>query len=201
MGGPLSHSEATLALRVLEQLDIGIVVCAGSLDRLLLANPAAAQILEGLGGGGGELPPPLKKALSERLAEASPVRFARAVALTAPSGRRLLARVKPLGVPPDVLAVITLKVLRQRDPTEVLMRRFRFTRRQGEMISYVREGLSNEAIANEMKLTVGTVKNYLSSIFAALEVRNRVELLIALQRLESSEMDGEAERDPFGVTE
>ncbi|GAF17318.1 two-component response regulator [Bacillus sp. JCM 19046] len=50
--------------------------------------------------------------------------------------------------------------------------------REREIVRKVGQGLSNAEIANELYLTVGTVKNYISQLFLKLEVRDRTQLAI-----------------------
>lgn len=50
--------------------------------------------------------------------------------------------------------------------------------RERQLIQYVRKGLRNRDIAEELGVTLGTVKVYLHSIFEKLGVRNRTELAI-----------------------
>ena len=55
--------------------------------------------------------------------------------------------------------------------------RFRLSRREGEIVELVCQGLTNEEIAERLNLTVIAVKHYLSGIFAALDVRTRSKLI------------------------
>lgn len=56
------------------------------------------------------------------------------------------------------------------------------TQREKEVLDYVSRGLSNKEIANNLKLSHRTVKNYMTSIMIKLQVRNRVEAVLSLQR-------------------
>ena len=49
------------------------------------------------------------------------------------------------------------------------------TRRQLEVLRLVRKGLSNQAIAEQMCLSVATVKSHISAIFHALGAQSRSE--------------------------
>jgi DNA-binding NarL/FixJ family response regulator len=49
------------------------------------------------------------------------------------------------------------------------------TRREGEVLDLVREGLSNKAIARRLNLSEVTVKSHIGSIFRKLGVHNRVQ--------------------------
>jgi two-component system nitrate/nitrite response regulator NarP len=48
--------------------------------------------------------------------------------------------------------------------------------RERQLIGYVRQGLRNRAIAEQLGVTEGTVKTYLHAIFEKLGVRTRTEL-------------------------
>jgi RNA polymerase sigma factor (sigma-70 family) len=52
--------------------------------------------------------------------------------------------------------------------------------REQQVITLVCEGLSNKEIAAKLCVTEGTVKAHLHSIFDQLDVRSRIELMIAL---------------------
>jgi len=52
------------------------------------------------------------------------------------------------------------------------------TKKELEVISYVSQGLSNKEIAQEMFLSEGTIRNYLSIILEKLELRDRTQLAI-----------------------
>lgn len=64
----------------------------------------------------------------------------------------------------------------QRDPEEDKISRL--TRREREVIKLVGLGLKNKQIADKLFISEITVTHHLSSIFAKLEVSNRLDLLI-----------------------
>jgi len=57
------------------------------------------------------------------------------------------------------------------------------TARQLQVIALVGQGLSNKEIANELKISEGTVKQHIFAIFRLLNVSSRAKLAIASQRL------------------
>lgn len=59
------------------------------------------------------------------------------------------------------------------------------TARQLQVIALVGQGLSNKEIANELKISEGTVKQHIFAIFRLLNVSSRAKLAIASQRLGS----------------
>lgn len=56
------------------------------------------------------------------------------------------------------------------------------TDREREVAQLVAEGLANKEIAKRMAITVRTVKSHLTSIFAKLDVRDRLQLVAKLKR-------------------
>lgn len=55
---------------------------------------------------------------------------------------------------------------------------FHISEKESEIITKVADGLSNKEIAEEMYLSEGTVRNYLSTILEKLNVRDRTQLAI-----------------------
>lgn len=53
--------------------------------------------------------------------------------------------------------------------------RYGLSKREMEILRYIAEGDHNKEIAQKLFLSEGTVKNYISSIYSKLEVRNRLE--------------------------
>ncbi len=56
------------------------------------------------------------------------------------------------------------------------------TGREREIIALVGEGLKNKQIANQLFISEGTVRNYLTTIFSKLEVTDRFELILYAYR-------------------
>jgi DNA-binding NarL/FixJ family response regulator len=54
------------------------------------------------------------------------------------------------------------------------------SRRESEVVLLVGTGLSNKEIAQQLGLSVGTVKQHLHSIFCKTGARNRVELIVQM---------------------
>ena len=57
----------------------------------------------------------------------------------------------------------------------------RLTDKETEVVMLVLEGLTNDAIANTLSITVRTVKAHVSSIFSKLHVNDRVSLVLLLK--------------------
>jgi DNA-binding NarL/FixJ family response regulator len=76
-------------------------------------------------------------------------------------------------VPPHVLnfsdGVATPPPNEQKESTESL------TRRQKDVLELMQTGLSNQAIADQLELTLPTIKMHVSALFKRLQVKNRTE--------------------------
>ena len=57
-------------------------------------------------------------------------------------------------------------------------RRFSLTRREGQLVALLAQGLKNKEIATAMNLSEGSVKVYLSRLFQKLDVKDRLELAL-----------------------
>lgn len=73
--------------------------------------------------------------------------------------------------------------------------RIRLGQQEIRVLELAQEGFTNEGIANELELSFGTVRNYLSNVYSKLNARNRVEAIqkaIDLGILHPFEPDTEA---------
>ncbi|SEI17405.1 two component transcriptional regulator, LuxR family [Rhizobium tibeticum] len=59
----------------------------------------------------------------------------------------------------------------------------KFTSREDQIISMLTRGSTNRQIASELKIGEKTVKNYMTILMQKLNARNRLEVLIAAQKL------------------
>jgi DNA-binding CsgD family transcriptional regulator len=57
-------------------------------------------------------------------------------------------------------------------------RRYSLTRREGQLVSLLSQGLKNKEIATALNISEGTVKVYLSRLFQKLGVKDRFELAL-----------------------
>jgi DNA-binding NarL/FixJ family response regulator len=64
--------------------------------------------------------------------------------------------------------------------TDSLMtaRRYTLTRREGQLVTLLTQGLKNKEIATELHISEGTVKVYMSRLFQKLDVKDRFELAL-----------------------
>jgi len=86
-------------------------------------------------------------------------------------------------IPRELLVELLLEHVRPagRRPLEILDARL--TRRETEVIGYVRRGFANKQIAESLAISEDTVKKHLRSAFVKLGVHRRSEIMTGRQRL------------------
>ena len=68
-------------------------------------------------------------------------------------------------------------------------RRVALTRREGQLVTWLSQGMKNKEIATAMRISEGTVKVYLSRLFQKVGVKDRLELaLFGLKNLTTGQM-------------
>jgi DNA-binding NarL/FixJ family response regulator len=82
---------------------------------------------------------------------------------------------------PLLMARETLSILPKRDAKVVAALNYR----EQQLLDHITEGLTNKEIAQRLGLTLGTIKVYLSTLFKKMNVRNRVEAVIAARGQQS----------------
>jgi DNA-binding NarL/FixJ family response regulator len=76
-------------------------------------------------------------------------------------------------------------------------RRVALTRREGQLVSLLSQGLKNKEIATALTISEGTVKVYLSRLFQKVGVKDRFELaLFGLKNLTTGQLPEKGSRDP-----
>ena len=65
---------------------------------------------------------------------------------------------------------------------EKISRENNLTSRESELMEYALQGLANEAIAEQMKISVNTVKKHFHNLYEKMHVKNRVQLLQCMPR-------------------
>lgn len=89
---------------------------------------------------------------------------------------KLMTTVKSVAAGQMVFPYFDLKIL-QSDPWESL------TRRELDLLDYLRTGLTNQQIATSLGISVNTVKFHLKNLFHKLEVKNRAQAVaVSLSR-------------------
>jgi RNA polymerase sigma factor (sigma-70 family) len=80
---------------------------------------------------------------------------------------------------PALVAAAAERSLRRREARREI--ETQLSPRETDVVRMVAKGLRNKEIAKELKITEGTVKSYLHSIYEKLEVKGRVELTLLAQ--------------------
>jgi DNA-binding CsgD family transcriptional regulator len=177
----MQSEEAAIAIEALGGLDIGVLVCTRELDRIIFANEAARLQLSDLWSPA--LHPTLRAAIAssrDRASVAGP--FTPAAPIQVPSGRRVFLRTKLIGCD-SLLVTLTNEVMRERALADLLHDRFQLSVRERQLVALLRAGYSNEQIANDLGISVGTVKQYLNRIFKTFDVHSRVALVAVIERI------------------
>jgi len=81
-------------------------------------------------------------------------------------------------IAPNVTARLLETFARSTDTTPPPQPRFRLTDREEEVLVTVAGGLTNTEIAEELHISLSTVKAHLSILMTKLDARNRVDLAI-----------------------
>lgn len=82
------------------------------------------------------------------------------------------------GLAARLLAVSMRNVRQQSRPAEQVD----LTKREEQILELVARGLTNKEIANNLTISEKTVKHYMTNVMQKLQVRNRVEAVLALQK-------------------
>lgn len=84
----------------------------------------------------------------------------------------------------EVAKVLFQKHLRKTsDREEIWLDRFQLSQREKDVLHCIKDGLTNPDIADRLSLSMGTVKNYISSIYAKLSVSDRNEAIRKIREL------------------
>lgn len=106
------------------------------------------------------------------------------------SSRELIAILRSIrdgkGYVPPGLGAVLISGLASPQPAVPLSPLGELTPREQQILLQIAAGLSNKEIGNAFSLTEKTVKYYVSNIFLKLQVRNRVEAALLVQKLRSS---------------
>ena len=91
----------------------------------------------------------------------------------------MLANAQAQGWQPDTPAASAHDAKRSIDGLRSLL-----TERQIDVMRLLSQGKPNKLIARDLGISEGTVKIHLAAIFRALNVRNRVEAVVASRKLQ-----------------
>lgn len=168
---------------LIESLDVGIML-VDEHGRIVRSNTLGHQLCALFGTTADTVPPRLWAQLRSGIEASKQAagRFTIAQALATPDQRRLYARCRQ--VPCSAFAVtLALESLREIDVQRVLAEKFRLSAQEIRIAFLAAQGHRNREIAERLAIVEGTVKNYLTSVFAALAVRSRTELATKLAQL------------------
>jgi DNA-binding NarL/FixJ family response regulator len=115
---------------------------------------------------------------------------ARAYVLKGICGPDLIATIRAVSrgetyITPQIAARVLAKMQRRTDPgsaTRAKTAEIELTYREEQIMNQVAQGLTNKEIALKFSLSEKTVKHYMTSVLQKLQVRNRVEAVIAHQK-------------------
>lgn len=82
------------------------------------------------------------------------------------------------------VAVQLITAYQEAAAQQAFMRQIKFSTREGQILRLLLDGKTNKAIAAILAITENTVKHYMSILMQKLNARNRVEVVIAAQKLE-----------------
>jgi len=174
---------------IIENLDVGILLCDSLLSSVLFSNSLGRSALDTLSPRAKSSPgEPLRATIEQVLESVEPGVYGRALPLKLKTGERFFVRAKALSAA-GVLVTLTREVPREHELRELLARRYDLSKREIDLVLLLRAGMRNEEIAQRLRLSGGTVRQYLSRIFSALNVHGQVPLLALLDRLHLDEKD------------
>jgi DNA-binding CsgD family transcriptional regulator len=172
---------------VLAQMGVGVIGCDAGL-RILAATKPAVRLLASFRRRGETpelLPLIIARACRDWLDDARPETQARPVRLDSDDKSAAVhasfARVA--GAPVSITVSLRRQVLRDDALRDVLHDAWQVSARELQLITMVRQGLSNRQIAEALGLTYGTVKVYLHQLFERLDVRSRPQLIALVEQL------------------
>lgn len=77
-----------------------------------------------------------------------------------------------------------------------LRKRFHMTKRELQIAKLACQGFSNDKIAKNLKIRVGTVKTHLRNIYRKIRVESKIAMLLKFIKY-ASEFSAQSERKPF----
>jgi DNA-binding NarL/FixJ family response regulator len=83
-------------------------------------------------------------------------------------------------LPGNVAAKITARLREDASPD---ITTGDFTQRELDIISLMMKGMTNREISDELYLSIGTVKNYISQIYLKIDVNDRAKAVLQLKRM------------------
>ncbi|MFN0250922.1 MAG: LuxR C-terminal-related transcriptional regulator [Kofleriaceae bacterium] len=183
---------AEVAELALDSLDVGVVLVDAT-ARLIKANSIAHHFIAAFDDASSvanALPRALWSGLLPAMdaSKTVPGRFTPATPLTARDKRRFFARCRYVRNS-GFLLTLAPAALREIDVARVLAVQFGLSAQEIRIAFFAAQGYRNREIAESLDIVEGTVKNYLTNVFAALSVRSRTELASELAQLVEEQTD------------
>ena len=200
---PLLREGVVSTLKAAAMDVVGVGASAGDAARLALEHAPDIMLLDiSMPGGGVEAAraiarshPKIKTIMltvSEREDDviAAMEAGARAYVLKGIGGQELIATIRAINqgetyITPQIAARVLSKMQRRATTGGAAKARTLeadLTVREEQIMDQVSQGLTNKEIALKFSLSEKTVKHYMTSVLQKLQVRNRVEAVIALQK-------------------
>lgn len=82
---------------------------------------------------------------------------------------------------PQKVAQVLAKNIGSCSKEEEMSSHYNFTEREQQIIEMIQDGFNNKQIAKALYISEGTVKNYVSNIYAKTETKNRIDLINLLK--------------------
>jgi DNA-binding CsgD family transcriptional regulator len=166
-----------IATRVLDQLDLAVLVFSSDLSEVVLANQAARAKL-------GDPPPPLVREACRTFASSrrDQQRMPPPMRITVGEAAFYLRVLESPGEPPLEIALLHEEVLREGAAFTLLNSRFGLTRREFQVLNAIRLGKTDRQIAAELGLAAGTVHVHVHNLLSRFSVPNRTRLVDVVER-------------------
>lgn len=164
--------------RVIDALDAAVLACSPDLGRVEPLNAGARALIAG--GVPDALLECARDLLAKRRALGHPPRASR---LELAGGTYYVRLVHSPGTPPLELLFVREEVARDPDGFRILNGEHGVSRREYQILTRIRLGKTNRAIALELGLKEGTVAGYVHKLLERFEAPNRTGLIQIIDRI------------------
>jgi len=179
-----SQSEESHRRRVIDQVDLPVLICSEDAGHIEFANSAAQTLLRGV-----TTDPPASLQEVIRVAVARPNEHPE---WQAADGLRMKVRARRMDQRHGTLIVTILPTAkRDEDLSAMLADRYRISRSDARIVLLVCSGLRNAEIAEKLRLSTNTIKQYLNRIFVSLGVSSRTQLMVRIEELRRVDAKGD----------
>lgn len=84
--------------------------------------------------------------------------------------------------------------VRERQILRILQKKPMLTRREAEILLFAARAYTNKRIGSQLNISEKTVKNHMSSIYAKLDIHNRLQLIQEVAAFSDAARDGDAQQ-------